>query len=161
MLSVVYCSFAFVCLRGCDMENKHHISGGNWPRVERKEQITDEGNVHWPVTSRTNNNIDKIHRIGCANRRQTVKSKADQVNNDRDGLREILTEGFLCLNTWKVRAKMMPNEQKESKVELCADMLKRRHEVLGRIVISSRMGLQQSEKVSYGSKSIPRLVLEM
>ncbi|XP_053459236.1 protein GVQW3-like [Nycticebus coucang] len=61
---------------------------------EGRERVTDEERSGRPVTSRTDENIEKIRRIVRQNRRLTVRSIADQVNIDRETVRKILTQNL-------------------------------------------------------------------
>ena len=61
---------------------------------EGRENVTDKERSGWPATSRTEENIAKIHQIVRENRRLTVRSVAEQVNIDRETVRKILTEGL-------------------------------------------------------------------
>jgi len=71
--------------------------------------VTDEHRSGWPATSRTEENIGKVCQIACENR-LTVRSIAEQVNNDRETVRKNLTED---LDMRKVCAKMVPKELTE------------------------------------------------
>ena len=72
---------------------------------EGRKSVTDEVRSGWPATSRTEENIAKIHQIV----RETVRSIADQVNIDRETVRKILTEDLMR----KVCAKMVSKELTE------------------------------------------------
>ena len=74
---------------------------------EGRESVTDEERTGWPATSRTEENIAKVHQIVRENRRLTVRSIAEQVNINRKTVRKILTED---LDMRKVCAKMVPKE---------------------------------------------------
>jgi len=74
---------------------------------EGRDSVTDEERSGRPATSRTEENIAKIHQIMRENRRLTVRSIAEQVNIDRETVRKILTED---LDMRKVCAKMVPKE---------------------------------------------------
>jgi len=74
---------------------------------EGRENVTDEESSGRPVTSRTEENIAKVRQIVRENLRLTVRSIAEQVNIDRETVREILTED---LDMRKVCAKMVPKE---------------------------------------------------
>jgi len=84
---------------------------------EGRESVTDKERSGRPVTSRTEENIVKVHQIVRENHRLTVRSIAGQVNIDRETVRKILTED---LDMRKVCAKMVPKElteeQKQSRV---------------------------------------------
>jgi len=77
---------------------------------ERRESVTNEERSGRPATSRTEENIAKVHQIVCENSRLTVRSIAEQVNIDRERVRKILGED---LNMRKVCAKMVPKELTE------------------------------------------------
>jgi predicted HTH transcriptional regulator len=74
---------------------------------EGRESVTDEERSGWPTTSRTEENVAKVHQIVCQNHRLSVRSIAKQVNIDRETVRKILTED---LDMRKVYAKMVPKE---------------------------------------------------
>ena len=58
---------------------------------EGRESVTDDERSGRPATSRTEENISKVRQIVRENRRLTVKSKAEQVNIERETVRKILT----------------------------------------------------------------------
>jgi len=84
---------------------------------EGRESVTDEERSGRPATSRTEENIAKVHQIVRENRRLTVRSIAEQVNIDRGTVRKILTED---LDMRKVCAKLvlkeLTKEQKQRRV---------------------------------------------
>jgi len=102
---------------------------------EGRESVTDEERSGRPATSRTEENIAKIHQIVHENRQLTVRSIAKQVNIDRETVRKILTED---LDMRKVCAKMVPKElteeQKQRRVTICQDLLERQDDILGRVI---------------------------
>jgi len=65
----------------------------------------------------------------------TVRSIAEQVNIDRETVRKILTED---LDTRKVCVKMVPEElteeQKQTSVTICQDLLERQDDILGLVI---------------------------
>jgi len=75
---------------------------------EGRESVTDEERSGRPETSRTEENIATVRQR--ENRRLTVRSTAEQVNIDRETVREILTEDLAIR---KVCAKMVPKELTE------------------------------------------------
>jgi len=77
---------------------------------EGRESVTDEEGSGRPATSRTEENIANVRQIVRENRRLTVRSIAEQVNIDRETVRNILTED---LDMRKVCAKMVPKELTE------------------------------------------------
>jgi len=99
---------------------------------EGRESVTDKERSGRPATSRTEENIAKIHQIVCENHRLTVTGMAEQVNIDRETVRKILTED---LDMRKVCAKMVPKdltkEQKQRRVTICQALLERQDDILG------------------------------
>jgi len=81
---------------------------------EGRESVTDEERSGRPATSRTEENIAKIRQTVRENRRLTVRSKAEQVDINRETVRKILTED---LDMRKVRAQMVPKELTEEQNE--------------------------------------------
>jgi len=77
---------------------------------EGRESVTDEEKLGRPATGRTEQNIAKVRQIVRKNRRLAVRSIAEQLNIDRETVREILTED---LDIRKVCAKMVPKELTE------------------------------------------------
>ena len=100
-----------------------------------RESVTEEERSGRPATSRTEENIAKIHQIVCENSCLTVRSIAEQVNIDRETVRKILTE---VLDMRKVCAKMvskeLTEEQKQRRVTICQDLLERQDDILGRVI---------------------------
>jgi len=80
---------------------------------EGRESVTDEESSGWLATTRTEENIAKFRQIVRENRWLTVRIITEQVNIDRETVRNILTED---LDMRKVCAKMVPKElNKEQK----------------------------------------------
>jgi len=104
---------------------------------EGRESVTNKARSGWPETSRTEENIVKIHQIVLENRQLTVRSTAEQVNIDRETVRKILTED---LDVRKVCAKMVPKElteeQKQRRATICQDLLERQDDILGCVITS-------------------------
>ena len=55
---------------------------------EGRESVTDEESSGQPATSRTEEDIAKVCQIVCENCQLTVRSIAEQVNIDRETVRE-------------------------------------------------------------------------
>jgi len=72
---------------------------------EGRESFTYEERSGRPATSRSEENIAKVHQIVRENRRLTVRSIAEQVDIDSETVRKILTED---LDMRKVCAKNGP-----------------------------------------------------
>ena len=58
---------------------------------EGREIVTDEGRSGRPATSRTEENIAKVHQIVRENHQLTVRTIAEQGNLDRETVGKILT----------------------------------------------------------------------
>ena len=108
---------------------------------EGRESVTDEERSGRPTTEE---NIAKVRQILRANRRMTVRSIAEQMNIDKETVREILTED---LDMRKVCAKMVPKElteeQKQRRVTICQDLLKRQGDILGRVITGDKTWVYQ------------------
>jgi len=74
---------------------------------EGRKSVTEEERSGQTATSRTKENIAKIHQIVREYHRLTVRSIAEQMNIDRETVRKILTED---LDMRKVCAKMVPKK---------------------------------------------------
>jgi len=113
--------------------------------TEGRESVTDEDRSGRPATSRTEENIAKIHQIMRENLQLTVRSiVAEQVNIDRETVRKILTE---APDMRKVCAKMVPKElteeQKQRRVTVCQDHLERQDDILGLVITGDETGVYQ------------------
>ena len=75
-------------LRGSCYEENSSLQVGE-TFSEGRESMTDEERSGQPATSRTEENIAKVHQIVGENRRLTVRSIAQQVNIDRETVRKI------------------------------------------------------------------------
>ncbi|KAJ8961120.1 hypothetical protein NQ318_008797 [Aromia moschata] len=77
-----------------------------------------------PSTSKTDENIGKIGKLICEDRRLSIRGLAEITGIDKECVRQILHESF---NKRKVCAKIVPKlltpEQKESRMNICADIL--------------------------------------
>ncbi|KAJ8963280.1 hypothetical protein NQ318_018747 [Aromia moschata] len=75
-------------------------------------------------TSKTDENIEKIGKLIREGRRLSIRGLAEITGIDKECVRQILHESF---NMRKVCAKIVPKlltpEQKESKMNICADIL--------------------------------------
>jgi len=112
--------------------------------IEGRESVTDEERSVWTATSRTEENIAKIHQIVHENCQLTVRSIAQQVIIDRETVRKILTED---LDIRKVCAKMGPieliDEKKQRRVTICQDLLERQDDILGRVITGDETWVYQ------------------
>ena len=111
---------------------------------EGRDSVTDEERSGWPATSRTEENIAKVHQIVRENSRPTVSSIAEQVNSDRETVRKILT---VDLDMRKACAKMVrkeiTEEQKQGSVTICQDLLQRHDDILGRVITGNETWVYQ------------------
>lgn len=92
---------------------------------EGREEIEDDPRPGRPSTSKTDENIEKIGKVIRQDRRLSIRAVAETVGIDKESVRQILHENF---NMRKVCSKMVPKiltpEQKESRMEICSDILK-------------------------------------
>ena len=91
---------------------------------EGRESVKDDAPPGHPRTAVTDENSEKVWYVIRKDRRLGVWAVAEEVNLDRKSVRQILTEE---LNVRKVCAKMVPkllsDDQKERRKELCLDLL--------------------------------------
>lgn len=92
---------------------------------EGREDIEDDPRPGRPSTSKTDENIEKIGKVIREDRRLSIRAVAETVGIDKESVRQILHDNF---NMRKVCSKMVPKiltpEQKESRMEICSDILK-------------------------------------
>jgi len=88
--------------------------------------VKGEDHPGHPSTTVTDDNIEKVRDVTRKDRRLGVRAVTEEVNLDRESVRQILREE---LNTRKVCVKMVPkllsDEQKECRKELGLDLLQR------------------------------------
>ena len=91
---------------------------------EGRETTEDDPRPGRPTTSKTDQNIKKIGEIIRKDRRLSIRAVAEITGIDKECVRQILHDSF---NMRKVCAKMVPklltHEQKESRMNICADIL--------------------------------------
>ena len=81
-------------------------------------------------------NITKLLQIVREIPRLTVRSKAEQVNNDINTVRKILTEGLDM-------RKEITEEQKQRRVTIRQDLLERQDDILGRVITGDKTWVYQ------------------
>ena len=92
---------------------------------EGREDVEDDSRSGRPSTSRTADNVESMKQMVRGDRRLTVRMIADELEKiNRDSVWKIITED---LGMWKICAKMVPklldDDQKERRVEVCQDIL--------------------------------------
>ncbi|XP_025266745.1 protein GVQW3-like [Camponotus floridanus] len=91
---------------------------------EGREMTEDDPRSGRPLTSKTEDNIEKIGKLIRENRRLSIRTLAEVSGINRESIRQILHES---LNMRKVCAKMVPKlltaEQKELRMNICVDLL--------------------------------------
>ena len=91
---------------------------------EKREDVEDDSRSERPSMSRTEDNVERVKQIVHGDRRLTVRMIADELEINRDSVWKIITED---LGMRKIRAKMTPklldDDQKERRVEVCQDIL--------------------------------------
>jgi len=93
---------------------------------EGRESLKDDDRPCRPRTAVTDDNIEKVRDVIRKDQRLGVRAVAEEVDLDRESVQRILREE---LNMRKVCAKMvskvLSDEQKERRKELCLDLLQR------------------------------------
>jgi len=93
---------------------------------EGRESLKDDDRPGRPRTAVTDDNTEKVRDVIRKDQRLGVRAVAEEVNLDRQSVRGILREE---LNMRKVCTKMVPkllsDEQKEPRKEVCFDLLQR------------------------------------
>jgi len=111
---------------------------------EGRDGVTDEERSRQPATSRTEENIAKIHQIVRENRRLTVRSIAEQMNINRETVRKTLTENLdmrkVCA---KIVLKELTKEHKQRRVTICQDLLERQDDILGHVITGDETWVYQ------------------
>ncbi|KAJ8963447.1 hypothetical protein NQ318_018927 [Aromia moschata] len=91
---------------------------------EGRETTEDDPRPGRPSTSKMEENIEKIGKLIREDRRLSIRGLAEITGIDKECVRQILHESF---NMHKVCAKLVPrlltSEQKESRMNICADIL--------------------------------------
>ncbi|KAJ8937539.1 hypothetical protein NQ318_022963 [Aromia moschata] len=91
---------------------------------EGRETTKDDPRPGRPSTSKTDENIEKIGNLILEDRRLSIRGLAEITGIDKECVGQNLHESF---NMPKVCAKMVPKlitpEQKESRMNICADIL--------------------------------------
>lgn len=92
---------------------------------EGREDVEDDPRPGRPSTSKTDDNIEKIGSLIRQDRRLSIRAIAEMIGIDKESVRQVLHEHF---NMKKVCSKMVPKiltpEQKDSRMEICSDILK-------------------------------------
>jgi predicted HTH transcriptional regulator len=77
---------------------------------EGRASVTDKKRSGRPATSRTKENMTKVHQIMHENRQLTVTSITEQVNTNRETVRKILSED-LHVQKWSQRSSLKNKKQ--------------------------------------------------
>ena len=103
-----------------------------------REEVEDDRKSGRPSTSKTDENIDRVRQLVRSDRRLTVRMIAEELSMNRETVRTILVQE---LGMRKVCAKMVPklltDDQKEHRVNVCRDLLERIRddpEFLGQVI---------------------------
>lgn len=91
-----------------------------------RESVADDPRSGRPLTSKSDDNVERIRDLVRYDRRLTVRMIAEQLNLNHTTVHQILTNE---LDMKKVCAKLVPRnltvEQKDNRVEVCRDLLGR------------------------------------
>jgi hypothetical protein len=90
---------------------------------EGREDVKDDERTGHPKTHWADENVEKVQKLVRSDRRLSVRMMAEELNLDRETVRQILTED---LGTRKVSAKMVPrilsDDQKQQRLDVCSDL---------------------------------------
>jgi hypothetical protein len=90
---------------------------------EGREDVKDDERTGCPKTHRTDENVEKVRKLVCSEKQLSVRMIAEELNLDRETVRNILTEG---LGMRKVSAKMvsqiLSDDQKHQRLDICSDL---------------------------------------
>lgn len=105
---------------------------------EGQEEVEDDARSGRPSTSMTANNIERVRQVLRRDNRLTIRMIADELSIGKDSVWKIITEE---LGKRKVCAKMVPKllseEQKQQRVQVCRDILEQLEAepgLLGRVI---------------------------
>jgi len=105
---------------------------------EGRESVKDDDRPGCPRTAATDDSIEKVRDVIRKDRRLGVRAVTEEVNMDRERVRRILSEELYMR---KFCAKMVPkvlsDEQKERRKEMCLDLFKsieNEHDLLNSII---------------------------
>ena len=91
---------------------------------EGREYVGDDPNSGHPSTAKTQENVEKVVRIVRGDRQLSIRAISEITNINKESVRQILHDD---LGMKKVCAKVLPKilttEQKERRVNCCADTL--------------------------------------
>jgi histone-lysine N-methyltransferase SETMAR len=90
---------------------------------EGQEDVKDDERTGHLKTHRTDENVEKVRKLVCSDRRLSVLMMAEELYLDRETVKKILTED---LGMRKVSAKMVPQilsgDQKQRWLDVCSDI---------------------------------------
>ena len=93
---------------------------------EGREGVEDDPRSGRPLTSKTEENVERVRQKVCNDHRLTLRMIANELSMNSERVWSIITEE---LGMRKICAKMVPrlftDEQKERRVEVCQDILTR------------------------------------
>ena len=86
--------------------------------------MEDDSRSGRPSMSRTADNVERVKQMVCGDHRLTVRMIADELEINHDSVWKIITEGLgmrkICV---KMAPKLLDDDQKERRVEVCQDIL--------------------------------------
>ena len=105
------------------MSRSHVFEWHKWFK-EGREDVKGDSRSGRPSTSRTADNVERVKQMVHGDRRLTVRMIADELEINCDSVWKTITED---LGMRKICAKMVPklldDDQKERRVEVCQDIL--------------------------------------
>ncbi|KAJ8945277.1 hypothetical protein NQ318_016047 [Aromia moschata] len=92
--------------------------------VEGRKTTEDDSRPGRPSTSQTDENIEKIGKLIREDHCLSIRGLAEITGIDKECVRQILHESFnMCKVCANMVAKLLTPEQKESRLNICADIL--------------------------------------
>ena len=117
MLSQVYGTF---CLKRTTVFEWHKRF------KEGREDVNDDDRPGRPMTHRTDETVNSVSALVKSDRRLSIRMMSDELHLSRETVRKILTEE---LQMRKISAKLVPkiltDEQKERRMQVCIDLSRR------------------------------------
>jgi hypothetical protein len=108
---------------GADAMKKSSVFEWHTRFTEGREDVKDDERTGRPKTNRTDENVEKVRKLICSDRRLSERVMAEELNLDRETVRKVLTEH---LGMRKVSAKMVPrilsDDQKQRRLDVCSDL---------------------------------------
>ena len=95
-----------------------------YKKCEGREDVGDDPKSGRPSTAKTQENVEKVARIVRGDRRLSIRAISELTNINKESVRQILQDDLSMKNVCaKVVSKILTPEQKEHRVNCCADTI--------------------------------------